>query len=178
MVKGNKSQFFVKRLAVVAVAFAMLFAVFIGTGCAGWHNYEFNENDFKLTIEIDKTEARVGDTLAVVITFVNLSNKRLRARGLDATIGTVEELLNVTVTPYGENVLFVPRRPSGCARARNFTISSDFIMTKTTHVYIEKIPQFLEAPNIRQIHGHAVFILGDNLFIIYAEPKIIYIEEN
>jgi len=97
MVKENKSQFFVKRLAVVAVAFAMLFAVFIGTGCAGWRSHEFSDGDFVLEISVDRTNVSVGDIIEVTARLTNNSGHDVPIMffGAFGGVGNLENAISV-----------------------------------------------------------------------------------
>jgi len=70
-----KSHGAVKKLIVLGVLFVMAFSLFACT-----KDYEYKEGDFSLTIEVDKTEVQVGDTVTVTATFKNLSGRDIPIR--------------------------------------------------------------------------------------------------
>jgi len=66
-------------LATIAMAFVMLFAVFIGTGCTYWEtDYEWSEDSFYFSVTADREYARLGDTVTITATFKNTSGRNLR----------------------------------------------------------------------------------------------------
>ncbi|MCL2862254.1 MAG: hypothetical protein FWE22_07590 [Firmicutes bacterium] len=67
-------------------------------GC-GSRDYEFTEEDFRLTFEVSQTEARVGDTIVATATFENLSGRRIRVQGMPPFQRNIEDLLVFAIIP-------------------------------------------------------------------------------
>jgi len=55
----------------------MLFSAFSLFACSG---YEFNEGDFVLTVEVNKTEVRIGDTVEFSVRLENVSGRDIRVQ--------------------------------------------------------------------------------------------------
>ena len=68
-----------KKIVAILLTGAMLtMAGFSLFSCDdSWKDYVYQEGDFELTIEVDKTEAKVGDEIEITATFKNLSGRDL-----------------------------------------------------------------------------------------------------
>jgi len=89
-----------KKFLVLGAAFVMLFSVVGMMGCS--NDYIFNEEDFRLTVSVDKTEARVGDIVTVTATLENLSGRNLRVQSRHPRSRDIEDILNPMITTeYG-----------------------------------------------------------------------------
>jgi len=86
-----------KKFLAMGAAFIMLFSVVGMMGCG--NDYVFNEDDFRLTVSVDKTEARVGDIVTVTATLENLSGRNLRVQAATPNMVNLENILIPAVVP-------------------------------------------------------------------------------
>jgi len=80
-----------KMFKIILAGIAMVVSVSLFAGCG--NNYVFNEEDFRLTLSVDKTEARVGDTVTAHATFENLSGRDINVRARFSTVDDPDNLL-------------------------------------------------------------------------------------
>jgi len=66
-------------------------------------SYTYKEGDFSLTITVDKTELRVGDTIEVTVTFKNLSGRKHR---IIHPAGDIMSMVSLKFVPKGEELSF------------------------------------------------------------------------
>ncbi|MCL2255348.1 MAG: hypothetical protein FWC11_00635 [Firmicutes bacterium] len=97
-------------IVVLAIISTSLFSFF---GCSARN---LNEDDFRLTLEVSQTEARVGDVIVVTATFENLSGRdipvRTRLHGLDY-FGNVNNVLQIVAWTERTEWIYItlPGRP-------------------------------------------------------------------
>ncbi|MCL2862255.1 MAG: hypothetical protein FWE22_07595 [Firmicutes bacterium] len=70
----TKRKSILSAMIIIMLVLSVALGMFVG--CSS--NREFSEEDFRLTLEVSQTEARVGDTIVATATFENLSGRRLR----------------------------------------------------------------------------------------------------
>ena len=101
-----------------AIAVLLLCGVYV-TGCVGAdeenefkhkNTMEVIVGDFSLTVTLDKTEARIGDTVTATVVFKNLSDRDIEAELPDwmAAGGarSKEDILSVAFIPVDSEIVF------------------------------------------------------------------------
>jgi len=124
-----------KSIVVGALVIAVVMIVAVLGGC-GSNRYVFDENDFRLTIEVDKTEARVGDTVVATARFENLSGRDLRVQAGTPSIQELEGVLNVVIVP--DNFLRDPIFDDSGGRIPRRTLRAGAVITRQTEVIISE----------------------------------------
>jgi len=165
LTKSSVKRKLMARFVAIGIAVAMLFAIVALSAC----NYIFSEDDLKFTIEVNKTEARVNDTIIVTATLKNLSDRNIRLTGIDATVEKVSELISIVVAPYGTEVGFFPHPVLD--NRTTFLFRHSDSLNKTISLNFDNYGIF-------QIHARVAFYFNEELFAIYAEQKNIYVENN
>ena len=103
-------------------------------GCSS--NYVYQEGDFSLEIEVDKTEAKIGDTITVTATFRNLTGKKLPVvfhDRYDRNRSKIEHIIHIALV--GEDTDFEWAFTDEWFRPSRKTLQKDTILT-TTKSYI------------------------------------------
>jgi hypothetical protein len=103
----------VKRVVLLGVTLMLCFGFLSGCGS----NYTYQEDDFRLTVTVDKTEAVVGETVTVTAIFENISGQNIRVQGWSARQKLDDILIPVCIPDrpdfsagIGGTAGFIPRR--------------------------------------------------------------------
>jgi len=130
-----------KSIVVGALVIAVVMIVAVLGGC-GSNRYVFDENDFRLTIEVDKTEARVGDTVVATARFENLSGRDLRVYTRKHPIRAPEYLLQVFERTESSKII---EDATNFSRNRipRFTIKKDMIFENQIEFAVENQENYI-----------------------------------
>ena len=151
----------VKRLIVIGIIVAVLFGAFMISA----HNlfYTFDESDFRLTVEVDKTQARVGDTVTVTTTLRNLG-RTLVITGFASNITRIEQIISSAVWPVCEDTGFAVLLPGGfrCRfimwRNSTVTVTREFVIDRAlTHEAVARA--------VFRINGEVFSVDGNQIII-------------
>ena len=151
------------------ISIVIILIIFIGLLVACTPSYEFNEDDFSLTITVSETEVRIGDTVEVTATFKNLSGRDIRIRMPARDMRRLEDLVLIGIFREREGVdyrfdFLLGTRPR-CRR----TLRKDEIITNTIEFHIEEQINYV-------VLAAVFFSVGENFSerrSIETEPTII-----
>ena len=150
-----------KRIIILGAVIMCLGILGIFSGCG--NDYVYKESDFKLTIQVDKTEAIVGDTVKVTVRLENLSGRDIPIQMSHPKSKVLEDMISIRLFQENEEHLFVETSVGG--PLRKLTIKKDAVITRTAEFQIDDSVNY-EAASL------VVFYTGKN----YKEIVPIYSE--
>ena len=162
-----------KRILAVVIASCMLFALIGLTACN--HEYEFAEDDFRLTVSVDRTVVYVGETIVANARFYNLTGRDLRIRTRRTPIRSPYYLLSLFYILESETISDVSVLTRGCVSPPEWTIVYNAIFEKQIYFVIEKLENHIvhagisfafrssRGPVLNMIQKITIFVQGEKV---------------
>jgi len=132
-----------KILSVILIVTIAIMGLSLFVGC-GNNYYVFNEDDFRLTVEVNKNQAKVGDTIIVTATLENLSGRDLRVQAATPSMRNLENILLVRIAPEHITRDLVFTNEAGPVRRNTFSNGAK-IERQTEVIITEEINHFVVA---------------------------------
>lgn len=88
-----------KMSKIIAMGVIIIMSLGFFAGCS--NDYTYKEGDFNLTIEVDRTEVQVGDTIMVTARLENLSDRDVRVQMSHTRYKKLEDMLLIGL--FAEN---------------------------------------------------------------------------
>jgi len=159
-----------KRLLSAIICLGVLVVMIFSLGACG-RNYEYKEEDFSLTITVDKTEAKVGDTITVTATLENLSGRNIHIRKKPSDRRKLKDMIAIGFFPESEEYYWSTNPVSGLSN--RITIKKDTVIILTKEFIIEESENYVTDAVI-------IFFVGKGYKTdvwVYSEPIKIEIKE-
>ena len=153
-----------KRLIVIGIIVAVLFGAFMFV----WFNHYVLDihEAFRITLEVDKTQARVGDTVTVTARLENVSGRHLRIRTGSPSIRRIDDMLMVLCVPKDLDFRFMGDDLGGLHFHRTFRRGT-VIEQQITVVIEESTDYIASAAAAFRLRGgsHRTFIFAESIII-------------
>ena len=124
---------------LLAIAMMIVTMLLVLTACR--NSYEYKEEDFRLTVTVDKTEARVGDTVTVTATFENLSGRNIWVRAGSPSVKRLEDVLQLGAWQEYRNVAFGVYDDGGLLLRWRF--KKDAVIEKQMEIVIQELSDYV-----------------------------------
>lgn len=100
----------------------LIFLVFLTFGVTGCTNV--TEDDFKCYISVDKSTVKVGDTIKIIASIENISNKNIKIKANHTDIKEIEDIIMIGIFNENSNHDFIVNSKGGPLKRFNFAKNS------------------------------------------------------
>lgn len=137
--------------------FFLLSLVFVMclTGCTS-----VSEEDFKCSINVDKSLVKVGDTIKISASIENISNKSLKIKASHTDVQEIEDIIMVGVFTKSSDHDFIVNSKGG--PLASFIFEKNSLITKELEYKVENL-------NNLEIEAQFCFYISNELIIIKSD---------
>lgn len=154
---------------VLMVCF-IIFCILLSS-CANQFSDNLTDEDFEVSISVDKTTVTTGESVIVRVTIENKSSKDIKIKLGHTDFSTIEDMIQIKMFKVGDPKDFIFNSKGG--PLKKFTFKENQVITKEINFEINEIGDL-------EVQGILFFYTGTNYekeIILYSDSIKILVKE-